>query len=116
MERHFCNSCWCVRLGALPAFCVAYAFSDRIFVACPFRGCIVLSSLTRAVGFFSVWHVRFLSQYFDSWNCLPARAENVLARNAAKANSCRLPVQCPALDDDVLAVEKRYPQAASAAT
>ena len=92
--------------GALRTF----AFSERIFVARLFRGCFVLSSLTPAVGFSSVWRVRFRSRFFDSWNRPRARAENVLASGAGnnyRADSCRPSVRCPALEDDVFAVVTR---------
>ena len=94
--------------GALHSF----AFSERIFVARLFRGCSVLRSLAPAVGFSSIWRVRFWSRFSDSWKPPRAGTENVLS----EGNSRRSSAPCPALEDDVFAVVTRCPHAASAAT
>ena len=94
--------------GALRTF----AFSERIFVARLFRGCFVLSSLTPAVGFSSIWRVRFRSRFSDSWKPPRAGTENVLSEGNLRRSSA----PCPALEDDVFAVVTRCPHAASAAT
>ena len=88
-EAQLTNLCRRVRFGALPARCSSFAVSVLIFVTRLFRGCFVLSSLTPAVQFSSIWRVRFRSRCLDSWNRPHARAENVLACGAANAYSCR---------------------------